>query len=309
MTFGDRFLEFPDLFPARQSGEAWGSGTLALDFVGGPYLFVGLSEAQSTMVRRRYGELCSLGDDATKGAITSRLFKVASNEFKAFDLHGWNYDLDLAHQPDSVLVAGLGFIARLDYQEAFSGGLWTALASSEEFLGVFENYLRILVAYRLLDCGGALLHSAGVVDSEEVHLFYGFSGAGKSTISRLGQAEERLILSDDLNPVVLVNGQPMAAGLPFWGDLEIGASKSTPRPVRALSRLQKGESTSWSPMTKSQGVASLLACSPYVNSDPYRRERLHSNLESIIGLIPAGELTFAKHSSFNEILRCIGISQ
>ena len=47
MSFGARFLAFPDLFPARRAGEPWGDREVALDLPGGPYLISGLSAVQA----------------------------------------------------------------------------------------------------------------------------------------------------------------------------------------------------------------------------------------------------------------------
>ena len=43
MSFAAELLHFPDLFPARHSGERWGGERLALEFAGGPNVFRGLS--------------------------------------------------------------------------------------------------------------------------------------------------------------------------------------------------------------------------------------------------------------------------
>src|SRR5690606_15209985 len=63
--------------------------------------------------------------------------------------------------------------------------------------GIF-NFLRYLLPYELLLQNKVLFHSSCVVDnSDEPYLFFGHSGAGKSTISKL--CSEGNILGDDMN--------------------------------------------------------------------------------------------------------------
>ena len=59
-----------------------------------------------------------------------------------------------------------------------------AVNNQNEFSPVFvlENFLRILMAYHVLDQGGVLLHSAGVLYQDRVYLFCGQSNAGKTTL-------------------------------------------------------------------------------------------------------------------------------
>src|SRR5947199_4753648 len=164
MAFGTRFLAFPDLFPARRAGESWGDRRLLLDLPGGPYLAAGLSAAQAAAAEERFGEICRPPGGGETAAVEARLFAVSPGDFLPIDTRGWEYALDFDHQPAAVRLAGIHLMARLDWCPALSATLWTSAdggAAGDRFPGIFENFLRLAVAYRLLEVGGLVVHSAG----------------------------------------------------------------------------------------------------------------------------------------------------
>jgi hypothetical protein len=295
-VFGAGFLVNPDLFPARRGGEPWGGRDLALALPGGPYRFTGLNAAQEEAVRGRFGAYCSLPDGAPEG-VESRLFRAAEADFRTFDVRGWEYGLDLDATPAAVRLAGLRLVGRLDWRSRqqspalgrLAAALWTPDAGGEAFAGIFENFLRVLVAYRLQEEGGAVLHCAAVAGSRGAHLFLGRSGAGKSTISGLAQERGATVLSDDLNALRLAGGAAVVEKLPFTGDYGDSRSPSSPGPLAGLYRLEKDVADSLRPLSRAEAVACLLACSPYVNADPHRRDDLLANLLRLVRAAGAGE--------------------
>lgn len=306
MSFGDSFLRFPDLFPGRRSGEPWGDRTVSLDVAGGPYLFSGLSSEQEEAVRRKFGPLCREGADE---AVSSRVFRAPASDFLEIDVKGWEYTLDMEHDPASVRLAGLRLMARIDWTSdwtpGLSGGLWTSEARGEEWTSVFENYLRVLTAYRLLEEGGAVIHSAGLTDGERAWLLLGRSGAGKTTISRLCLERGASVLSDDLNAVRLGEDGAFVERLPFTGDLGGAPDGPSLHPLRAVLRLVQGTEDWTRPLTPAAALAGLVAAAPFVNRDPWRREALLAVLERLARSVPARELTFSLGGGAWDILQQI----
>jgi len=310
MSFGERFLGFPDLFPARQAGESWGDRHILLDLPGGPYLAAGLSTAQAAAAGERFGEIVRPAGGG-ESSVETRLFAVAPEEFLAIDTRGWEYSLDFDHQPDSVRLAGLRLMARIDWAadpaRSVTAALWTSEdggAAGDLFPGIFENFLRVVVAYRLLELGGLVVHSAGVVDGDAAYLFLGRSGAGKTTLSRLSEAAGRTVLSDDLNALL-----PAAAGgglqvekLPFTGDLGDRRRGAPPFPLAALLRLEKAPEDSLRELSTAGAAGQLLACSPFVNVDPHRRERVAEIAAGLARRAPAAVLAFSLSGGLWSIL-------
>jgi hypothetical protein len=303
MSFGAGFLRLPDLFPGRHGGEPWGDRAVAVDVAGGPYLFTGLSAAQEAAVRDRFAGLCRAPSEA---AVVSRVFRAPAADFLDRDVRGWEYTLDMEHAPGAVLLAGLRLMARLDWGPDLAGALWTCEGAGEEWAAsVFENFLRVLAAYRLLAEGGAVIHSAGVAGDGAGFLLLGPSGAGKTTVSRLCLASGATVLSDDLNAVRLVPGGARLQKLPFTGDLGDRGGGPAGVPLRALLRLAKGPEERLRPLSPAAALAGLTAAAPFVNRDPWRREALLGTLERLARAVPAYELTFSLTGDPWAILRAI----
>ena len=302
MSFGGQFLRFPDLFPGRPAGEPWGDRAVTLDVTGGPYLVAGISAVQEAGLRERFGSLCRGAVDA---AVLLRVFRAPAGDFREIDTRGWEYTLDLDPSPHGLRVAGLRLMARLDWTAGLSGALWTCEAAGEEWTGACENALRVLAAYRLLDLGGAVIHSAGIAGEEDGYLLLGPSGAGKTTASRLCLDEGATVLSDDLNAVLPGEDGAQMVKLPFTGDLGDRAGAPASTPLRALLRLAKGSEESLRPLSPAAALAGLLAAAPFVNRDPGRREALLDVLERLAAAVPAWELTFPLGARLWSILRSI----
>jgi adenylylsulfate kinase-like enzyme len=130
----------------------------------------------------------------------------------------------------------------------------------------------------------------------------GLSGAGKSTVSRLALESGRLVLSDDLNAVVVDGGRPWVQQVPFTGDL--GGSRTTRGrfPLGRVFRLRQAAAAALRPMSRAEAVALLYGCAPYVNADPLRRDQLLANLEACMAGVPAGELSFRRDGTFWPLL-------
>lgn len=300
MSFGETFLRYPDLFPARRAGDPWGDRELVLDLPGGPYRFSGLSPAQEEAALSRFGDFRL---STTGSAVDSVVFRAPEGDFRPIDVRGWNYDMDLDAEPASVRLAGLDLMARFDWRPGLAGALWTPVAGGERFPGVFENFCRVLVAYRLHELGGAVIHGAAVVDGGGVFLFAGPSGAGKSTVSRLGLERGRTVLSDDLNALLpRRDGGVTLAGLPFTGDFGKCGGERSVFPLRALLRLEQDSADSLRPLSRAEAGACLLACAPFVNADPHRRVELLGNLLALAVDMRAYALRFSLSGRLWDIL-------
>lgn len=302
MTFAAEFLHTPDLFPGRRSGEAWGDRRVTIDVPGGPYAFSGLSARQEEGVRRRFGALCR---EAGSAAVEIRVFAAPASDFREVDTRGWEYNLSMDFAAGSVRFAGLSLMGRMDWTPSLAGGLWTPEGEGELFAPVLENFFRVLSAYRLLETGGALLHSAAVAQDGGAFLLLGPSGAGKTTAARLCEERGALVLSDDLNAVVPEGAGARVEKLPFTGDLGDRTGGPVRVPLRALLRLEKGSGDRLVPLSPARAMAGLLAASPFANRDPWREEALAGTLERLARAVPAYTLVFSREGGVWDILRSI----
>jgi hypothetical protein len=290
MTFGARFFASPGRLSGRADGDAWGAASVALDFAGGPYLFDGLSRAQEAAVHERFAGFCS-SSSRPPAAVACRVLRAAPEEFLSFDLRGWEMTLDFEHTPESVCVAGLDLMARVEWRPTLSAAVWTASDGGPAFTGILENVFRVLVAYRLLEIGGLLLHSTALAREDRVWVLVGRSGAGKSTLSRLGLAQGGAVLSDDLNALVPARGGFVVEGVPFAGDHR--APKPERRALAGLGLLEQGRHSGLTPLARAQALAGILSGAPYVNQDPHRLDSLVGNVDRLLRAGPVGRFTFA----------------
>jgi hypothetical protein len=108
-----------------------------------------------------------------------------------------------------------------------------------------ENFLRAAVAWLAIDRGGFFLHGAGIVRRGRCYLFYGPTGAGKSTLS--AQSREGAVVSDDLSLLLRESDGLYAVGSPFRGTYQGGAPVTGRFPVAGFYRLRKDQETSVRP--------------------------------------------------------------
>lgn len=323
MSFGAAFLHHPDRFPGRDDGEPWGTGEATLSLPGGPYRLIGLSPAQQAAILETFPAAAVPDVSPGAGAASSEavvaitaihLRRCAAEEFAPVDTRGWDYALDFDCTPAAVRLAGLGLVGRLDGLDRsplppaasppLAATLWTPADGGPLFPGIFENFLRVVTAYRLLAVGGVILHSAGLVKDGAAHLCLGRSGAGKSTVSALAQARGGEVLSDDLNALCPDGGAGCAVHkLPFTGEIGDRRALRPPVPLGGLLWLEKAAVDDLLPLSRARALGCLLACAPFLNADPCRRERLEQVLVALLDRAPrAHRLRFSLSGAFWSIL-------
>jgi hypothetical protein len=141
MSFGATFLTNPDLFPARRSGEPWGDRELILDLPGGPYRFFGLNADQEAGVLGKFGKLRL--PSAPGETVDTPLFRASPADFLELDVRGWEYGLDMDAGPDSLRIAGLDLLGRLDWRPGLAGT--TSRMGLERGLTVLSDDLNALL--------------------------------------------------------------------------------------------------------------------------------------------------------------------
>lgn len=300
--FGERFLKATDLFPARRAGESWGEHEAVVQFAGGAYRFRGMSAAQAEQVRARFGGGRDESGAAVAAAVDIAIYRATPDEFRPILYQGTEYRWDMAYADATVRLAGDGFMAHIDRSPRLAAALWVPDGEGPFHLGTLENVFRVIVAYRLLERGGMLLHSAGVVWNGAAHLFVGPSGAGKTTIARLGLGAGLEVLSDDLNAVVSCNGTVVAEKLPFAGDLGRTPTRGERFPLAGVFRVHKGESNAFEASSAASAVAAMIAAAPFLNADPGCADQLVRNAEAVAARVATGQLRFARDGGFWDLL-------
>jgi len=299
--FGSFFLSDPEACPETVDGEPWGDNRRLLDLPGGPFLITGLSASQGDLIDREYASVMKAALPSSDGIHETAILRVRPGFFRDFDIEGWEYTLDLDSDPDRLRLATLNFAAFVPWTGGATAWLWTSVEDAW-FQGVIENYLRVMVAHRLLLRDGVLLHSAGVVFDGSAYLFIGASGAGKSTLARKALDAGAPVLSDDLNAVGDLSLEPVVAQLPFTGELREQATFGGNIPLGGIFVLKQGSSVACEPLSRGEATAAILATAPFVNRGIENLDTLVATAATLAARVPVARLTSAKDSPFEEIM-------
>ena len=302
MGFAEEFLHDEYYFPKELNGTPWGKEQVTIDFLSGPYVFDGLNQNQVEVITQRFTELVTTGQPTPSPAIHTHVYALPEKVFKTINTSGWEYHMDFDYQETYIRISGMRFVAYVQLKPTLEVWMWTADDAKLISNSAFENIFRVIVAYKLLSEGGMVLHSAGLAKNNKAWLFIGRSGAGKSTLSKLGEDAGMTILSDDMNAIILKNGNYLSEQLPFAGEHGQTAVTQGKFSVQGVYYLQKSQHNKITTTSSAKRLAELMVCSPFINTDPYRYAALANNLAALRDSIDGGTLSFNLNGDFQSLL-------
>jgi hypothetical protein len=167
-----------------------------------------------------------------------------------------------------------------------------------------ENFLRVLYAWRCLAQDALLIHACGIIRNGGGYVFFGPSGSGKTTTARCSPGA--VILSDDL---VILQRERTAGytavrvyGVPFRGEMvEAGRANASARLV-GLFTLVKDAVNRVDRVDRTEAVAHLAACIPFVMTQPENARRALALCEEISALVQVKALHFQPNAGFWEVI-------
>jgi hypothetical protein len=165
-----------------------------------------------------------------------------------------------------------------------------------EFDRGVENVLRVLTGHTVLAHGGLLLHGAGVVRRGRAHLFFGPSGAGKTTVTDLSPRDR--VLSDDLTLVLRTSDGYVACGHPFGMAHHRVPNTTESFPIAGLYRLVQSLEIRLEALDGARALGEVASCLPFVMNDPAVALCALDNAAAFLRGIPAWRLAFRKDDAF-----------
>lgn len=139
-----------------------------------------------------------------------------------------------------------------------------------------------------------LLHGVGMAAQGEGHIFFGPSGAGKTTIA--GLAAGRYALFSDENLILrCASPRPLLLSTPFWGSstpAHLVQRKRRQIPIRALYALRHGPEFLLERLSAADAVVSLLLTEKIAADDPGSLNAWLAVVEKLLEAIPVFRLTF-----------------
>ncbi len=163
-----------------------------------------------------------------------------------------------------------------------------------------ENFLRVLFAWLALANDGLLLHACGVIRGNRAYVFFGPSGAGKTTTARLSL--NYTVLSDDLVLLRRTAGCLRAYGVPFRGQFPQAPRTRAAAPLTGLYALAQDREHRLANLPPALGVARLVACAPFTMRTPASRLQVLNRCAEIARQLPVQALHFRKDAAFWEVL-------
>src|SRR5580700_1994479 len=173
-----------------------------------------------------------------------------------------------------------------------------------EFHGVRHEYaldslLRILLTMVLLPQRGFLLHGATVVRDGRAYIFFGRSGAGKSTVASL--SPEGSVLTDEISLLKFTDGCWQAYGTPFWGEFR-AAGQNEHYPIAGIYTLVQSAEDRVESLTTKEMIRALLPCVLFFNSRVEANEDLLRLLLGFVAQVPCQRLHFRRDDRFWKVI-------
>ncbi len=296
---------------------AWGNETISLTLPSCEVAIEGLSPGQREQIAREYSDFrTATGGSGRRVDIrcrAGRLPRPSTLPAEVFTGHG-EYAPRIARSGGRVEIVGFDSVAQLERAGPNPARAILAVAREQELARAFvlENFLRIVAAYRALDRGGVLLHSAAVVHRGRAFLFCGRADAGKTTLARKAAAAGARVLSDDINLVMPAHGGYHVHRVPFTGEFgrqAAVAGEAAAYPLGGLALLEKAVATSALPVRPAAAMAGLLGGCPFVNGDPEELTALMGILADLLAGTPVLRVGVAREDSFATIMTAVEEAQ
>ncbi len=165
-----------------------------------------------------------------------------------------------------------------------------------------EYFIRIAYALLLFRSGGIMFHAAGIVHKGHACLFYGHSGSGKTTVSRLSPQD--LVLNDDLVMLTPALGEEniwTVHATPFWNPTQVHPCKSRAS-LAGMFHLVQDKQVYLEKMKSGQALAEVIASTPVIPTDPARNHQLAQIILKILASTPNYHLHFLPDDSFWSVI-------
>jgi len=164
-----------------------------------------------------------------------------------------------------------------------------------------ENFLRTVIAWLSIKNKAVLLHAAGVIRNGLGYVFFGPSGAGKTTTSRIA-ARSSDVVSDDLVIIRLENGIGRLYGVPFRGELSEAPRANQNAPIQAIFRLRQDTDHYIERISPVKAIADLVASSPFIVQELSLSNLLIDVCSNISKSVPILTLHFRRDDGFWKVI-------
>ncbi len=157
------------------------------------------------------------------------------------------------------------------------------------------DLLRAAFGILLVRLGGVLVHGAAFLEGDCSRVFFGPSGRGKTTLSRLAEKSGKKILTDESVAILPGRGGFWAWATPFYGELgKVSVNAGAPLEMAAL--LQKAKKHGLIPISPNELFKQMIQNLFFFPANRFSVETLFDNLERLTASVPG----FILHSFPND---------
>lgn len=241
-------------------------------------------------IEKRYGKFKA--KDMHK-SLYKFCLRAVKNEFRNQIRKGEIYETNRF-----MYFSGQQFLCKLDKKEKKAEG------KISESIHSFENLLRLIISRFIVDRNGFLIHSSGVVSGKNGYIFFGRSGAGKTTLT--SKFPKNKILSDEIIGVRKNNaGGWLIYSTPFWGELKLPTTNIKAK-VKKVFYLTQGKELKIQHISKPLLLRSLLKCIISYDANFILTPKLLKLATDFVRQNKTGILSFSLFNRYQEILRVVG---
>ena len=200
------------------------------------------------------------------------------------------YFIDDVLHIDGGTFHGVVFCSR-DYGEL--------TVSSNISLQEIEYYLRAIYAVLGFKAGGVMLHAAGIIREARAYLFFGHSGSGKTTVTKL--SHKYRVLNDDLLLLLPIGGEWFVYATPFW-NAEHNKENAKDAPLNKMFRLVQDKEDYIVEIDRGVAIAEILSNVPVIPANQSWGNELLHRCEEIMDAVGVYWLHFRKSDSFWKVI-------
>jgi hypothetical protein len=280
---------------------AFGSERIALDFGGLGLVVDGLDRELADGLRERFPHFVT-GDPADI-ALRIELRRETGRTYFIDPPEGTElHPVWIACDGATVRYASYTLAAKID-APARTARFLLAGGSHEPPARAIENALRCAIACAAAERGGALLHAASCLRNGRGYVFFGASGAGKSTIASVDTRGR--FVSDDLTLLVRAPGGALSVvGGVFPGPFEAEPLRA---PLAAGFRLVQAEAPAIVSASRTILFGQVVANLPFLVETLDARPDLFARLEETFAGVPLFHLHFRKDDSYWDVIDRAGL--
>jgi len=167
-------------------------------------------------------------------------------------------------------------------------------------IAAINNFIRTIYLLSLIDFNAFMLHSSAFVKDKKAFVFFGRSGAGKSTIAK-ANFKSALVINEDLNFIRKLNGTYKLFSNPF-SPYQRGIGNVNTA-IDSIYLLKKDKKNFLRKTPKAKALGELLGSVMNLRKDKEANERLIDLCNDLINDRKCYEFHFTKEKPFLEAIK------